>query len=73
MWKMTSNDVRVHWAKVVRYVRDFNGVVIARQYKTETVAVVPVDWYRLAVEAIGEPKLVAEVEQPEAKPTSATE
>lgn len=64
MWRLTSNDVRVHWAKVTRYIREYGGVVIARQYKTDVAAVVPIEWYRRAVEAIGEPETPADPKPP---------
>ncbi|WP_183068991.1 hypothetical protein [Streptomyces sp. gCLA4] len=64
MWRLTSNDVRVHWSKVVRYARDRGGVVIARQYKTDVVAVVPIEWYRRAAQEIGEPTIPDDPEPP---------
>ncbi|MFB7353442.1 hypothetical protein [Streptomyces gardneri] len=73
MWRLTSNDVRVHWAKVTRYVRERGGVVIARQYKTDVAAVVPIEWYRRAVDAIGEPQVPDDPEPPVTYDQPATE
>lgn len=56
MWQMTSNDVRAKWAAVLNYVQGSGGIVWVRKWSNESVAVVPADWARQALDAIGPPK-----------------
>ncbi|MDF3141502.1 MULTISPECIES: hypothetical protein [unclassified Streptomyces] len=53
---MTTEEVRKNWGNLLTEIRArVRGAIVLRRYRTEVAVLVPVDWYRQAVDAIGQP------------------
>ncbi|OIK08212.1 hypothetical protein [Streptomyces monashensis] len=54
---MTTEEVRKNWGNLLTEIRArVRGAIVLRRYKDEVAVLVPVSWYRQAVDAIGHPK-----------------
>lgn len=63
---MTSEDARKGWGKLLTQIQArVRGAVVLRRYRDEVAVLVPTDWYRKAVAAIGQPE-VAVLPKPDA-------
>ncbi|MET8945438.1 hypothetical protein ABZX30_18095 [Streptomyces sp. NPDC004542] len=53
---MTTEEVRKNWGNLLTEIRNrVRGAIILRRYRDEVAVLVPVDWYRKAVNEIGRP------------------
>lgn len=53
---MTTEEVRKNWGNLLTEIRNrVRGAIVLRRYRDEVAVLVPVDWYRKAVDKIGEP------------------
>lgn len=58
---MTSEEARKSWGKLLTQIQArVRGAVVLRRYRDDVAVLVNVDWYRRAVEAIGEPTVLVE-------------
>ncbi|MFI7278508.1 hypothetical protein [Streptomyces sp. NPDC049879] len=57
---MTSEEARKGWGKLLTQIQArVRGAVVLRRYRDEVAVLVPADWYRKAVAAVGEPEVAA--------------
>ncbi|MGW2748460.1 hypothetical protein [Streptomyces sp. NPDC001450] len=53
---MTTEEARKNWGNLLTEIRArVRGAIVLRRYKDEVAVLVPVHWYRQAVDAIGQP------------------
>ncbi|MFI1169200.1 hypothetical protein ACH4UM_37975 [Streptomyces sp. NPDC020801] len=65
---MTTEDVRKNWGTVLTEIRArVRGAIVLRRYKDEVAVLVPVNWYRQAVDAIGQPPTLIDPSKAEQK------
>lgn len=65
---MTTEEVRKNWGNLLSEIRNrVRGAIVLRRYRDEVAVLVPVDWYRKAVDAIGHPVALIDPSQTEKK------
>jgi hypothetical protein len=63
---MTTEEVRTNWGNLLTEIRTrVRGAIVLRRYRTEVAVLVPVDWYRKAVDAIGQPVTLVDPTKPD--------
>jgi hypothetical protein len=65
---MTTEEVRKNWGSLLTEIRNrVRGAIVLRRYRDEVAVLVPVDWYRKAVDAVGQPVTLIDPSKTEKK------